>query len=97
MNLFRDKAEVTHRMNFDDLSDEELLLRVRDETEALLREKRAAGLLDNGGDEGCSRAGRRTCPMDRRWAKLRSDKKQTKHLDSRFPRKLVAVDTLNLW
>jgi hypothetical protein len=52
VNLFRDKAEVTHRMNFDDLSDEELLLRLRDETEALLREKRAAGLLDNGGDEG---------------------------------------------
>jgi len=52
VNLFRDKTEVTHRMNFDDLSDEELLLRVRDETEALLRDKRAAGLPDNGGDEG---------------------------------------------
>ena len=51
VNLFRDKAEVTHRMDFSDLSDEELLLRLRDETEALLREKRAAGILDNGGDE----------------------------------------------
>ena len=52
VNLFRDKAEVTHKMDFSDLSDEELLLRLRDETEALLREKRAAGLLENGGDEG---------------------------------------------
>jgi hypothetical protein len=43
VNLFRDKAEVTHQMDFSDLSDEELLLRLRDETEALLREKRAAG------------------------------------------------------
>ena len=51
VNLFRDKAEVTHKMDFSDLSDEELLLRLRDETEALLREKRAAGLLENGGDE----------------------------------------------
>src|SRR6516165_12238755 len=51
VNLFRDKAEVTHKMDFSDLSDEELLLRLRDETEALLREKRAAGILDNGGDE----------------------------------------------
>ena len=49
--MFKDKAEVTHRMDFSDLSDEELLLRLRDETEALLREKRAAGILDNGGDE----------------------------------------------
>src|SRR6516162_6002840 len=62
VGLFKDKAEVTHRMDFSDLSDEQLLIRLRDETEALLREKRAAGLLDNGGDEGCSRAGRRTCP-----------------------------------
>ena len=50
VNLFRDKAEVTHRMDFDDLSDEELLIKLRDETEALLLEKRAAG-LDNGGDD----------------------------------------------
>ena len=51
VGLFKDKAEVTHWMDFSDLSDEELLLRLRDETEALLREKRAAGILDNGGDE----------------------------------------------
>jgi hypothetical protein len=31
-------------MDFDDLSDEQLLVRLRDETEALLLEKRAAGL-----------------------------------------------------
>jgi len=37
-------------MNFDHLSDEELLIRLREETEALLLERRAAG-LDNGGDE----------------------------------------------
>jgi len=48
--LFQDKTEVTHHMNFDDLSDEQLLLRLRDETEALLLERRAAG-LDNGGDD----------------------------------------------
>ena len=48
--LFQEKAEVTHRMDFSDLSDEELLIRLRDETEALLLERRAAG-LDNGGDE----------------------------------------------
>jgi len=51
VNLFRDKAEVTYKMDFSDLSDEELILRLRDETEALLREKRAAGLLENGGNE----------------------------------------------
>ena len=28
VNLFRDKAEVTHKMDFSDLSDEELLLRL---------------------------------------------------------------------
>jgi len=51
VGLFKDKAEVTHRMDFSDLSDEELLLRLRDETEALLLERRAAG-LDKGSDEG---------------------------------------------
>jgi hypothetical protein len=50
VGLFKKKAEVTHRMDFSDLSDEELLIRLRDETEALLLERRAAG-LDNGGDE----------------------------------------------
>ena len=29
VNLFRDKAEVTHKMDFSDLSDEELILRLR--------------------------------------------------------------------
>jgi hypothetical protein len=37
-------------MDFDDLSDEQLLIRLRDETEALLLERRAAG-LDSGGDD----------------------------------------------
>ena len=35
VNLFRDKAEVTHKMDFSDLSDEELVIRLRDEAEAL--------------------------------------------------------------
>jgi hypothetical protein len=51
VGLFQNKAEVSVNMNFDDLSDEQLLLRLRDETEALLLERRAAG-LDNGSDEG---------------------------------------------
>jgi hypothetical protein len=50
VGLFKEKAEVTHRMDFSDLSDEQLLIRLRDETEALLLERRAAG-LDSGGDE----------------------------------------------
>jgi hypothetical protein len=50
VGLFQDKAEVRVNMNFDDLSDEELLIRLRDETEALLLERRAAG-LDSGGDD----------------------------------------------
>ena len=50
VGLFKDKAEVTHRMDFSDLSDEQLLIRLRDETEALLLERRAAG-LESGGDE----------------------------------------------
>jgi hypothetical protein len=48
--LFREKTEVTHRMDFSDLSDEELLIKLRDETEALLLERRAAG-LDGAGDD----------------------------------------------
>ena len=51
VGLFQDKAEVRVNMNFDHLSDEELLIRLREETEALLLERRAAG-LDNGSDEG---------------------------------------------
>jgi len=50
VGLFQDRAEITHKMDFDDLSDEQLLLRLRDETEALLLERRAAG-LDSGGDD----------------------------------------------
>ena len=50
VGLFQEKAEVRVNMNFDDLSDEQLLTRLRDETEALLLERRAAG-LDNGGDD----------------------------------------------
>ena len=50
VGLFQDKAEVRVNMNFDDLSDEQLLIRLRDETEALLLERRAAG-LDNGDDD----------------------------------------------
>jgi hypothetical protein len=47
VGLFKDKAEVTHRMDFSDLSDEELLIRLRDETEALLLERAVAGLAPN--------------------------------------------------
>jgi hypothetical protein len=50
VGLFQDRAEITHKMDFDDLSDEQLLLRLREETEALLLERRAAG-LDSGGDD----------------------------------------------
>jgi hypothetical protein len=50
VGLFQDRAEITHRMDFSDLSDEQLLLRLPDETEALLLERRAAG-LDSGGDD----------------------------------------------
>ena len=39
VGLFQDRAEITHKMDFDDLSDEQLLLRLRDETEALLLER----------------------------------------------------------
>jgi hypothetical protein len=46
VGMFKDKAEVTRRMDFSNLSDKELGLRLRNETEALLQEKRAAG-LDN--------------------------------------------------
>jgi hypothetical protein len=51
VGLFKDKAEVTHRMDFSDLSDDELLRRLRDETDALIRERaeRAARrAADNG-------------------------------------------------
>ena len=34
VGLFQEKAEVRVNMNFDDLSDEQLLIRLRDETEA---------------------------------------------------------------
>jgi hypothetical protein len=44
VGLFRDRTEITHRMDFSDLSDEQLLKRLRDETEALLLEKQAVGL-----------------------------------------------------
>jgi hypothetical protein len=44
VGLFQDRTEVTHHMSFDDLSDEQLLIRLRDEAAALLIEQRAAGL-----------------------------------------------------
>ena len=44
VGLFRDRTEITHRMDFSDLSDEQLLVRLRDEADALLLEQRAAGL-----------------------------------------------------
>jgi hypothetical protein len=52
VGLFQDRTEVTHHMDFSALSDEQLIQRVKAEAEALLLERRAAGLLDNGGDEG---------------------------------------------
>jgi hypothetical protein len=51
VGLFKDKAEVTHRMDFEDLSDEQLLIRLRDETEALLLERRERAARANGADE----------------------------------------------
>jgi hypothetical protein len=48
--LFQERAEITHRMDFSDLSDEALLIRLRDETEQLLLERKAAG-LDGAGDD----------------------------------------------
>jgi hypothetical protein len=39
VGLFKDRAEATHRMDFDDLSDDELLQQLRDETDALIRER----------------------------------------------------------
>jgi len=47
--MFKDKAEIRVRMVFDDLSDEELLIKLRDETEALLLERRALA-AENGND-----------------------------------------------
>ena len=47
--MFKDKAEIRVRMFLDDLSDEELLIKLRDETEALLIE-RCAFAAENGND-----------------------------------------------
>jgi hypothetical protein len=58
VGLFRDRVEVTSKMDFDDLSDDELLRRLRDETDALIRE-RAERAAKNGGAlllEGNARA-----------------------------------------
>jgi hypothetical protein len=42
VGLFKGKAEVTHRhRELDDLSDAELVRRIRDEANALLREREA--------------------------------------------------------
>jgi hypothetical protein len=54
VGLFHDKSEITHKMDFSDLSDEELIMRLRDETEALLLEKRAAGLKQASGRRAVS-------------------------------------------
>jgi hypothetical protein len=43
VGLFKDRSEITHKMDFEDLSDEALLIRL--ETEALLIEERAAAGL----------------------------------------------------
>jgi hypothetical protein len=48
VGLFKDKAEVTHRMDFSDLSDDALLLKLRDETDALIRERAARAARENG-------------------------------------------------
>jgi hypothetical protein len=50
VGLFRDRVEVTSKMDFDDLSDDELLRRLRDETDALIRE-RAERARANAKDE----------------------------------------------
>jgi phage terminase small subunit len=47
VNLFKDRVEVTSKMDFSDLSDDELLQRLRDETDALIRE-RAERAAENG-------------------------------------------------
>ena len=47
--MFKDKAEIRVRMVFDDLSDEELLIKLRDETEALLLERRAFAAENGNG------------------------------------------------
>ena len=47
VNLFKDRVEVTSKMDFSDLSDDELLQRLRDETDALIRE-RAERAAKNG-------------------------------------------------
>ena len=49
VGMFKDKAEIRVRMFLDDLSDEELLIKLRDETEALLLERRALA-AENGND-----------------------------------------------
>jgi hypothetical protein len=40
VGLFKDRAEVAHPMDFEDFTDEELLLKLRDEADALLLENR---------------------------------------------------------
>jgi hypothetical protein len=47
VGLFKDRSEITHKMDFADLSDDELLLKLRDETDALIRE-RAERAAKNG-------------------------------------------------
>ena len=49
VGMFKDKAEIRVRMVFDDLSDEELLIKLRDETEALLLERRALAAENGNG------------------------------------------------
>jgi hypothetical protein len=51
VNLFKDRAEVTHKMDFSDLSDDELLNQLRDETEALIRERAERLARENGDGE----------------------------------------------
>ena len=50
LNLFTEKKTIAHRTNFDDLSDLELVQKVRDEAQVLLehheREQREAGEAD---------------------------------------------------
>jgi hypothetical protein len=49
VGMFRDRSEVRVKMDFDDLTDEELLIRLRDEADALLLENQAR---NNGDSEG---------------------------------------------
>ena len=51
VNMFKDRSEVRVQMDFDDLSDDELLIKLRDETDALIRARADRQARDRGEDE----------------------------------------------